>query len=365
MFVRLAWHCSGSWREVDNTGGCGGGRQRFAPESSWDDNTNLDKARGLLHPIKLKYGDALSWGDLFAAAGTTALQSMGAPLTRKCYGRVDDTDGAKSDLLGPSASQEEKNPCHPSTSTEGNYGCEKPLGAITVGLIYLNPEGVVTNSSGIADPDPSKLVDDVIDTFARMGHNDEHTVALIGGGHAIGKCHGACASGPGTNPSETYKADTTAMPWMGACDNGIDLPGKGSNAFTAGFEGPWTKTPTTWSNSFFTDLRDLDWEVFTGPGGHAQWRVKNPGEGEEGLMRLTSDMTLKTHPAYKTFADEFANDMAKFNHAFDVAWDLLTVVNGAGTWSSAAKCDDGSDPKDSLEGEAVRAVNMLDTDIVI
>jgi len=359
MFVRLAWHCSGSWRENDGKGGCGGGRHRFDPERSWDDNTNLDKARALLHPIKQKYGDALSWGDLFIAAGTTALQSMGAPLTRKCYGRTDDTDGAKSDLLGPSVAQEETAPC------PGNYNCQAPLGAITIGLIYLNPEGVVTEENGVPNPDPALLVDDVIDTFARMGHTDEHTVALIGGGHAIGKCHGACPSGAGMSPRDTYATDTTAMPWMGACDNGQDLRGKGSNAFTAGFEGPWTKTPTTWSNDFFKDNRDLDWEVFTGPGGKSQWKVVNPQPDETHLMRLTSDMTLKTHPAYKTIADEFASDMDKFNNAFNIAWDLLTVVNGAGVWSSNAWCDDGSDPRVSLDPDASHKVNMLDTDIVV
>jgi len=289
---------------------------------------------------------------------------MGAPLTRKCYGRTDDRNGARSDLLGPSNVQTENAPCKPNGET-GNYGCTLPLGAITVGLIYLNPEGVVTNSSGIPEPDPLLLVDDIIDTFARMGHTDRHTVALIGGGHAVGKCHAACPSGAGKSPKDTYAADTSALPWMGACDNGVDLPGKGSNAFTAGFEGPWTKNPTTWTNDFFTDLRDLEWEVFTGPGGHAQWKVVDPDAGEEKLMRLTSDMTLKTHPAYKTIADEFARDMSKFNTAFDVAWDLLTVVNGAGVWSKAARCDDGSDPRVSLEPGAVRAVNMLDTDIVV
>jgi len=334
MFVRLAWHCAGSYRDSDQVGGCGGGRIRFEPERSWDDNTNLDKARALLSPIKMKYGAALSWGDLFIAAGTAALKSMGAPLTRMCFGRIDETDGSNSINLGPSTEQQAVAPCWPDNS-DVNYACQAPLGGVKVGLIYVNPEGVVSNASGSPDPNPTLLVADIRDTFERMGHSDTATVALIGGGHAIGKCHGASTAGPGTNPRDTFQTDVTALPWSA---------GSGANTVTAGFEGPWTTTPLVWSNEFYDYLVNRNWVRVVGPGGKSQWEIDNPATGEEGLMRLTSDMALLEDTVYAEIVNVFATNMQAFNNAFDHAWDDLTILKGSGAWSSAAFCDDNSSP---------------------
>jgi len=328
FMVRLAWHCSGSYRKSDGVGGCGGGRQRFEPERSWPDNTNLDKARALVYPLKKKYGDALSWGDLFVLAGTTALRDSGAPLKQMCFGRMDDSDGAKSQKLGPTALQAEKMPC------VVNGECEPPLGATTVGLIYVNPEGPMGN------PDPAASAKDVRQTFGIMGHSDEATVALIGGGHAVGKGHGACPDGPGLVPKEAYEKGVA--PWQGQCGTG-----KGDDTVTAGFEGVWTDNPLKWDNQYFTDLVDQEWEKHKGPGGHWQWRMTN---SESKLFRLTSDMSLMEDASYKSYVDKFAKDMDAFNVAFESAWFDLTTRYGSGTWSKNAKCDGGEFPEE-IRGE--------------
>lgn len=304
FFVRLAWHCSGSYRTSDGRGGCDGGRQRFEPEESWDDNTNLDKARQLLWPIKEKYGMGLSWGDLFILAGTTAIEDMGGPVLGFCAGRQDDADGSASLPLGPSSEQELLAPC------EVNGQCEEPLGTTTVGLIYVNPEGPM------GQPVPEDSAPQVRDTFSRMGMNDTETVALIGGGHAFGKAHGACPDGAGPSP-----AQDPLNPWPGNCGTG-----SGNDTFTSGFEGAWTTTPTQWGSSYFHNLLDYEWGVVTGPGGHYQWRPKttsaqpNPPD----IMMLTSDVSLISDEAYLEIVKQFAANQAEFERQFAAAWYKLT-----------------------------------------
>eukprot|EP00466_Bigelowiella_natans_P011256 jgi/Bigna1/87257/estExt_fgenesh1_pg.C_180110 len=362
FFVRLAWHNSGSYRTSDGRGGADGGRQRFDPERSWDDNTNLDKARRLLWPIKSKYGVGLSWGDLIVLAGNTAIESMGGPILGFCAGRIDDPNGKASEPLGPSSIQEELFPC------EVNGQCKSPLGSTTVGLIYLNPEGpmgkpdpalssmdIVLLEGGLFltpfDDDDDELFlktkAQVRDSFGRMAMNDSETVALIGGGHAFGKTHGACPAGPGPSPK-----DDPFNPWPGKCDSG-----KGKDAFTSGFEGPWTPNPTAWDNGYFVNLLKYEWEVHKatimikitvikkwpclqirggGPGGKHQWRVANASQspvapGPQGdtqrIMALTSDISLIKDPTgkYPEIVRQFAASQADFDFAFAHAWYKLTT----------------------------------------
>lgn len=312
FFVRLLWHNAGSYRKSDGRGGVDGGRQRFEPERSWEDNTNLDKARTLLEPIKIKYGRGLSWGDLIVLAGNTAVASMGGPILGSCLGRIDEGDGSWSEALGPSALQEELAPC------TVNGTCVSPLGSTTVGLIYLNPEGP------LGQPIPEKSAFDVRDSFGRMNMNDTETVALIGGGHSFGKAHGSCPAGHGPSPRED-----PSNPWPGMCGTG-----RGADAFTSGFEGPWTTDPLKWDNSYFKNLIMHDWEVHRGPGGHFQWRVNGtsptapgPQGGRQNIMMLTSDVSLTKDPEYRAIVEDWATDggATRFDHAWKHAWYKLTT----------------------------------------
>lgn len=342
FFIRLAWHCSGSYRTSDGRGGCGGGRQRFEPERSWEDNTHLDKARALVSPLKKKYGHALSWGDLFILAGTTALRDMNTPVSKMCFGRVDDSDGTLSLELGPTPEQESVAPC----AVDGQ--CKSPFGSTTKELIYVNPEGTVLEKGGKPIADPSLSVADIRDVFERMGHNDRDTVALIGGGHAFGKTHGACPNGAGDSPQEAYSKSAQGVPWPGLCGSG-----KGNDTFTSGFEGPWTTEPLKWDNQFFKLLLEREWEKHVGPANHWQWRIKDAQGPEAGLMRLTSDMALLQDPKYLEISREFASDMQAFDDAFDAAWWKLTTRGGR--WSSAAKCDSGDFPAELRSAPVMRA----------
>jgi len=350
FFVRLAWHCSGSFRKTDGAGGCAGGRQRFEPEASWEDNTNLDKARALLAPIKAKYGMGLSWGDLFVLAGTTALRSMGAPITTFCAGRIDDPNGSKSLPLGPSEIQKEEAPC----VGDKNGLCQDPanetnLASTTVGLIYVNPEGVL----GV--PEPANSVDEIRTTFQKMGHDDRATVALIGGGHAFGKAHGACevTDAAGLPPNTAYASSPMQCPWSGRCGTG-----NGNDTWTSGFEGAWTSTPTKWSNEFFQYLVDKEWEKHVGPGGHWQWRLKD--SPDDPRIRFTTDLALLYDESYKAIAQEFASNMTALDEAFDSAWTVLTT-NGNGWLSkSKQKCDEFSLPSTS---ERRLSAGMLNSDM--
>jgi len=313
FFIRLAWHCSGTYRNSDGRGGCAGGRQRFSPEADWEDNGNLQHARALLGPIKEKYGDALSWGDLFTTAGTAAIKSMGGPIVGYCMGRVDDPDGTASLDLGPNEHQAKVAPC------PVNGKCQQPLGTTTLGLIYMNPEGPVVdrgNGNWTVEPDPNLSKHDVRDAFSRMGFDERQTVALIGGGHAFGKTHGACVPTPPAT----------------SCGTGM-----GNDTITSGFEGPWTTTPTQWSNEFFRYLLDFEWERHTGPGGHSQWKIKNDTDAAHAaLMRLTTDMALVYDDSFKEIVTEFAQDQRALDEAFAESWFRL-MTNG-GKWARNMRC---------------------------
>ncbi|GMF46988.1 unnamed protein product [Phytophthora fragariaefolia] len=304
LFIRLAWHCNGSYRRADGRGGCDGGRIRFNPEHSWADNTNLDKALKLLDPIKRKYGDALSWGDLIVLSGNVAIKSMGGPVLGFCGGRRDDVDGTSSLQLGPTPEQESVAPC----AVDGD--CKEPLGPTTMGLIYVNPEGPM------GKPDPAGSAPQVRDTFKRMGMDDRETVALVGGGHAFGKTHGACKTGAGPSPLEDPE-----NPWPGTCGEG-PMKGKGNNTFTSGFEGQWTFTPTKWGNGYFKGLTTREWEKYDGPGGHVQWRPVP--DTTPPVRMLTADIALLHDPSYKQIALEFAANQTALDEAFSHAWYKLT-----------------------------------------
>lgn len=312
LFVRLAWHCSGTFRNTDGRGGCAGGRMRFDPEQSWEDNTNLDKARRLLWPIKEKYGIGLSWGDLFVMAGTTAIEAMGGPTLGVCVGRVDEEDGAWSVGLDR---------CHGE-----NGDCQKPMGATTEELIYVNPEGPM------GQPIPDKSALQVRDTFDRMGMDDREAVALIGGGHTFGKAHGACAEdhAAGLSPAQTLLRglDPNTEAWQGKCGTG-----KGADAVTSGLEGPWTANPVQWDNSYFTNLQMYEWAVETGPGSKHQWHSADEplGLGAQGgterIMMLTADVALLQDPEgkYQDIVKEFAENEEALEEAFAAAWHKLTT----------------------------------------
>eukprot|EP00457_Paulinella_chromatophora_P002715 gb/GEZN01002720.1/.p1 GENE.gb/GEZN01002720.1/~~gb/GEZN01002720.1/.p1 ORF type:complete len:665 (-),score=90.07 gb/GEZN01002720.1/:310-2304(-) len=312
LFIRLAWHCSGSYRTFDGRGGCDGGRQRFDPEQSWQDNTNLDKARRLLRPIKVKHGQGLSWGDLMVLAGTIAIENMGGPVLGFCGGRIDDQDGYESLLLGPNAEQELFAPC----PVDGD--CQSPLGASTMQLIYVNPEGVN------ADHSPANAGPRIRDVFGRMSMNDTETVSLIAGGHAFGKCHGACPSGAGHSPSEDPE-----NPWPGNCGTG-----KGVDAFTSGLEGPWTLTPTRWSNFYLTYLRDFQFQLNDSPGGAKYFKRSDgdipqaptaDGKGTQDVMMLTTDVALITDETYKAIVLDWVENTPAFEKAFAASWYKLVT----------------------------------------
>jgi len=315
LFIRLAWHSAGTYRIADGRGGAGGGQQRFAPLNSWPDNANLDKARRLLWPIKQKYGKKLSWADLYILVGNVALESMGFKTFGFAGGRADTWDpeelywGPEGTWLGDERYSGEKE-------------LQNPLGAVQMGLIYVNPEGPGGN------PDPVASARDIRDTFARMAMNDEETVALIAGGHTFGKTHGAGdPSLIGPEP-EAGAIEDQGLGWKSKYKSGI-----GCDAITGGPEVTWSQTPTKWSNHFFDNLFKYEWELTTSPAGAKQWKAKNaeadvpdafdPSKKHLPTM-LTSDLALRFDPAYEKISRRFYENPDQFADAFARAWFKLT-----------------------------------------
>jgi len=315
LFIRLAWHSAGTYRTSDGRGGAGGGQQRFAPLNSWPDNANLDKARRLLWPIKQKYGAKLSWADLYVLVGNVALESMGFKTFGFGGGRADQWEpeelywGPEGSWLGDERYSGERQ-LHPS------------LGAVQMGLIYVNPEGPNGN------PDPKAAARDIRDTFARMAMNDEETVALIAGGHSFGKTHGAGdPSFVGAEP-EGGEIEAQGLGWSSKHGTGI-----GADAITGGPEVIWTQTPTKWSNHFFENLFKFEWELHESPAGAKQWRAKDaPADIPDAYdaskthvpRMLTTDLALRFDPEYEKISRRFLENPDQFADAFARAWFKLT-----------------------------------------
>jgi catalase-peroxidase len=318
LFIRMAWHSAGTYRIGDGRGGAGNGSQRFAPLNSWPDNANLDKARRLLWPIKQKYGKKISWADLMILAGNVALESMGFKTFGFGGGREDIWEPEKDIYWG----SEDK--WLGDKRYTGDRDLENPLAAVQMGLIYVNPEGPNGN------PDPIAAARDIREIFARMAMNDEETVALIAGGHAFGKTHGAGdAKHVGPEP-EAAGIEEQGLGWK--CSFGT---GKGGDTITSGLEGIWTTTPTKWSNNFFENLFGYEWELTKSPAGAHQWKPKggagagtvpdahDPSKRHAPSM-LTTDLALRFDPVYEKISRRFYENPDQFADAFARAWFKLT-----------------------------------------
>ncbi len=319
LFIRMAWHSAGTYRIMDGRGGASSGTQRFAPLNSWPDNANLDKARRLLWPIKQKYGNTISWADLMVFAGNCALESMGFKTFGFGGGREDVWEpeediywGSEDEWLGDKR-------------YAGDRELEKPLAAVQMGLIYVNPEG--PNGK----PDPVASARDIRETFARMAMNDEETVALIAGGHTFGKVHGAADASKYVGPDpEGASIEEQGLGWKNSFGSG-----NGDATITSGLEGAWTTRPATWDNNYFENLFDFDWELTKSPAGANQWTPKN-GAAKDTVpdahdaskrhapMMLTTDLALRMDPAYEPIAKRFHENPAEFADAFARAWYKLT-----------------------------------------
>ncbi|GDY47207.1 catalase-peroxidase [Streptomyces antimycoticus] len=318
FMIRMAWHSAGTYRISDGRGGAGAGQQRFAPLNSWPDNGNLDKARRLLWPVKKKYGQALSWADLMILTGNVALESMGFTTFGFGGGREDVWESEEDVYWGPESTWlgDER--------YTGDRELENPLGAVQMGLIYVNPEGPNGN------PDPIAAARDIRETFRRMAMNDEETVALIAGGHTFGKTHGAGpADHVGADP-EAATIEEQGLGWRNTYGTG-----KGADAITSGLEVTWTTTPTQWSNNFFENLFGYEWELTKSPAGAHQWRPKD-GAGEGTVPHahdsakkiapnmLTTDLALRFDPVYEPISRRFYENPDQFADAFARAWFKLT-----------------------------------------
>lgn len=324
LFIRMAWHSAGTYRIADGRGGAGAGSQRFAPLNSWPDNANLDKARLLLWPIKQKYGKKISWADLMILAGNCALESAGFKTFGYAGGRADVWEpqedvywGSEREWLAPSGT--------PNSRYSGDRELENPLAAVQMGLIYVNPEGPDGN------PDPLLAARDIRETFARMAMNDEETVALIAGGHTLGKTHGAA------DPSQYVDVEPAAagienqsQGWKNSFGTG-----NGGDTITSGLEGAWTTTPDKWSNNYFENLFGYEWELTKSPAGAHQYKpVGNAGTGlvpdahdatkTHQPFMLVTDMSLRVDPIYEKISRRFLENPDQFNDAFARAWFKLT-----------------------------------------
>ncbi len=319
LFIRMAWHSAGTYRIHDGRGGAASGTLRFAPLNSWPDNASLDKAVRLLWPIKQKYGRKISWADLMIFTGNCALESMGLKTLGFAGGREDVWEPEEDIYWGKETTWlgDER--------YTGDRDLEKPLGAVQMGLIYVNPQGPNAN------PDPVAAAIDIKETFRRMAMNDEETVALIAGGHTFGKTHGAADADEYVGPEpEGASLEEQGLGWKNSYGSG-----KGVHTITSGLEGAWTATPIKWDNSFFDNLFNYDWELIKGPGGAWQWTPKD--ESAQGTvpdahdpskkhapMMLTTDLSLKADPTYEKISKRFYENPDKFADAFAKAWYKLT-----------------------------------------
>ena len=318
LFIRMAWHSAGTYRIHDGRGGGGSGTQRFAPLNSWPDNANLDKARRLLWPVKQKYGRKLSWADLMILAGNCALESMGLETFGFAGGREDVWEPEEDIYWGPETEwlADER--------YSGDRELANPLGAVQMGLIYVNPEGPNGN------PDPVAAGRDIRETFRRMAMNDEETVALIAGGHTFGKTHGAAPdTHVGPEPEGAGIAEQ-GLGWTSSFGSG-----KAGDTITSGLEGTWTPTPVTWDNSFFETLFGYEWELTKSPAGANQWVPKDSGgagavpDAHDPSKRhtpvmLTTDLSLRMDPIYGPISKRFHENPDEFADAFARAWYKLT-----------------------------------------
>jgi catalase-peroxidase len=350
LFIRMAWHAAGTYRIHDGRGGGGTGAQRFAPLNSWPDNANLDKARRLLWPVKKKYGRKLSWADLILFTGNCAIESMGLETFGFAFGREDEWEpeevfwGPEDTWLGDER-------------YSGERDLADPLGAVQMGLIYVNPEGPNGN------PDPVAAAVDIRETFARMAMDDEETVALIAGGHTFGKCHGA------TDPEligpepEGCPVHAMGIGWKNAAGTGM-----GDDTLTSGLEGAWTKQPIEWDNGYFENIFEYEWELTESPAGAKQWTPTNPeAQGtvpdahdpstRHAPMMLTTDLALKADPVYEPIARRFYENPDQLGEAFAKAWykllhrDMGPVSRFVGPWVPEAQL--WQDPVPEVDHELV------------
>ncbi len=350
LFIRLSWHAAGTYRIADGRGGAGDGGQRFAPLNSWPDNANLDKARRLLWPVKQKYGNRISWADLLVFAGNCAIESMGLETFGFGFGREDVWEpeeifwGAEDTWLGDER-------------YSGDRELSGPLGAVQMGLIYVNPEG--PNGT----PDPIAAARDIRETFARMAMNDEETVALIAGGHTFGKTHGAASAEYVGPEPEGCPVEAGGLGWHNTYGTG-----KGRDTITSGLEGAWTPTPIQWDNSFFETLFGFEWELSESPAGAKQWKPKDgagsdlvPDAHQAGVrhapMMATTDLALRMDPTYEAISRRFMENPDQLGDAFARAWykllhrDMGPVTRYLGPWVPEAQL--WQDPVPAVDHELI------------